>query len=44
MSDKTKNEESRQRGLSASVAAARGLSEPDVVDFLPLPVLEALAG
>jgi hypothetical protein len=42
MSDKTKNEENRQRGLSATVAAARGLSEPDVVDFLPLPVYPLL--
>jgi hypothetical protein len=42
MSDKTKIEEVRQRGLSATVAAARGLSEPDVVDFLPLPVYPLL--
>jgi hypothetical protein len=41
MSDKTKNE-GRQRGLSATIAAARGLSEPDVVDFLPLPVYPLL--
>ncbi len=41
MSDKTKNE-SRQRGLSASIAAGRGMSEPDVVDFLPLPVYPLL--
>jgi len=34
--------ESKQRGLSATVAAARGLSEPDVVDFLPLPVYPLL--
>jgi hypothetical protein len=42
MSDKTKINENRQRGLSATVAAARGLSEPDVVDFLPLPVYPLL--
>jgi hypothetical protein len=42
MSDKTKISESKQRGLSATVAAARGLSEPDVVDFLPLPVYPLL--
>jgi hypothetical protein len=41
MSDKTKNE-NRQRGLSATIAAGRGLSEPDVVDFLPLPVYPLL--
>src|ERR1700689_808282 len=42
MSDKTKISESKQRGLSATVAAARGMSEPDVVDFLPLPVYPLL--
>jgi hypothetical protein len=41
MSDKTKSE-GRQRGLSATIAAARGMSEPDVVDFLPLPVYPLL--
>jgi hypothetical protein len=41
MNDKTKNSETR-RGLSATVAAARGMSEPDVVDFLPLPVYPLL--
>src|SRR5277367_6790506 len=42
MSDKTKLHESPPRGLSATVAASRGLSEPDVVDFLPLPVYPLL--
>ncbi len=42
MSDKTKMTASAQRGLSATVAASRGLSEPDVVDFLPLPVYPLL--
>ncbi len=42
MSDKTKMNDTRQRGLSATVAAARGLSEPDIVDFLPLPVYPLL--
>jgi hypothetical protein len=41
MSDKTKNSESK-RALSATVAAARGMSEPDVIDFLPLPVYPLL--
>jgi hypothetical protein len=42
MSDKTKVSNTPPRGLSATVAAARGLSEPDVVDFLPLPVYPLL--
>jgi hypothetical protein len=42
MSDKTKVHDSTPRGVSASVAASRGLSEPDVVDFLPLPVYPLL--
>jgi hypothetical protein len=42
MSDKTKVNEAALRGLSATVAASRGLSEPDVVDFLPLPVYPLL--
>jgi hypothetical protein len=42
MSDKTKMNDMQQRGLSATVAAARGLSEPDIVDFLPLPVYPLL--
>ena len=42
MSDKTKITDARQRGLSATVAAARGRSEPDVIDFLPLPVYPLL--
>jgi hypothetical protein len=42
MSDKTKIYDTQQRGLSATVAAARGLSEPDIVDFLPLPVYPLL--
>jgi hypothetical protein len=37
MSDKTK-----MSGLSATIAASRGMSEPDVVDFLPLPVYPLL--
>ena len=41
MSDKTKINDLQQRGLSATVAA-RGFSEPDVVDFLPLPVYPLL--
>jgi hypothetical protein len=42
MSDKTKLSEASAGGLSATVAAARGQSEPDVVDFLPLPVYPLL--
>ncbi len=42
MSDKTKLSEPPSGGLSATVAAARGQSEPDVVDFLPLPVYPLL--
>ncbi len=42
MSDKTKLSEPPAGGLSATVAAARGQSEPDVVDFLPLPVYPLL--
>jgi hypothetical protein len=42
MSDKTKISDTQQRGLSAAVAASRGLSEPDIVDFLPLPVYPLL--
>ncbi len=42
MSDKTKIYDTQQRGLSAAVAASRGLSEPDIVDFLPLPVYPLL--
>lgn len=41
MSDKTKTSDV-PRGLSATVAAARGMSEPDIVDFLPLPVYPLL--
>jgi hypothetical protein len=29
-------------GLSATIAASRGMSEPDIVDFLPLPVYPLL--
>ena len=43
MSDKTKMYET-QRGLSATLAAARGMSEPDIVDFLPLPGYPLLGG
>lgn len=42
MSDKTKIIEGMPRGLSATLAASRGFSEPDVVDFLPLPVYPLL--
>ncbi len=42
MSDKTKVSESQARGVSATVAAARAMAEPDVVDFLPLPVYPLL--
>jgi len=42
MSDKTKILDAPANGLSATVAASRGLSEPDVVDFLPLPVYPLL--
>jgi hypothetical protein len=42
MSDKTKLADAPPSGLSATVAASRGLSEPDVVDFLPLPVYPLL--
>src|ERR1035441_10309133 len=42
MSDKSKYNEARSRGLSAAMAASRGLSEPEVVDFQPLPVYPLL--
>jgi len=42
MSDKTKICEPLSRGLSATLAASRGMAEPDVVDFLPLPVYPLL--
>jgi hypothetical protein len=42
MSDKTKLHDAPTRGFSATVAASRGQSEPDVVDFLPLPVYPLL--
>jgi hypothetical protein len=42
MSDKTKVSGATSRGLSATVAATRAMSEPDVVDFLPLPVYPLL--
>ncbi len=42
MSDKTKVSDASPGGLSATVAASRGMSEPDVVDFLPLPVYPLL--
>jgi hypothetical protein len=42
MNDKTKKSGTAARGLSATVAASRGMSEPDVVDFLPLPVYPLL--
>jgi hypothetical protein len=42
MSDKTKHADAPAGGLSATVAASRGMSEPDVVDFLPLPVYPLL--
>jgi hypothetical protein len=42
MSDKTKMSSGSLRGLSATIAASRGLSEPDIVDFLPLPVYPLL--
>jgi hypothetical protein len=41
MSDKTKSSEA-EKGMSATVAASRGFAEPDVVDFLPLPVYPLL--
>jgi hypothetical protein len=41
MSDKTKVS-GASRGLSATIAASRGMSEPDIVDFLPLPVYPLL--
>jgi len=41
MSDKTKFG-GASRGLSATIAASRGMSEPDIVDFLPLPVYPLL--
>ncbi|HZZ19242.1 MAG TPA: hypothetical protein VFE25_07735 [Opitutaceae bacterium] len=41
MSDKTKSG-GASRGLSATIAASRGMSEPDIVDFLPLPVYPLL--
>lgn len=42
MSDKTRMSETTPKGLAATVAAARALTEPDVVDFLPLPVYPLL--
>ena len=42
MSDKTKMTGALPHGLSAAVAASRGMAEPDVVDFLPLPVYPLL--
>jgi len=42
MSDKTKVIDAPPHGLSASIAASRGQAEPDVVDFLPLPVYPLL--
>jgi hypothetical protein len=42
MSDKTKLNDAPPRGLSATIAASRGMSEPDIVDFLPLPVYPLL--
>ena len=42
MSDKTKVLDAPSGGVSATLAAARGQSEPDVVDFLPLPVYPLL--
>ena len=42
MNDKTKVSGMPARGLSATVAASRALPEPDVVDFLPLPVYPLL--
>jgi len=42
MSDKSKNNEARSRGLFAAMAASRGMSEPEVVDFQPLPVYPLL--
>src|ERR1035438_8981597 len=42
MNDKTKKSGTAARGVSATVAASRGMSEPDVVDFLPLPVYPLL--
>jgi hypothetical protein len=42
MSDKTKMMDSPPNGLSATVAASRGMADPDVVDFLPLPVYPLL--
>jgi hypothetical protein len=41
MSDKTKFS-GASKGLSATIAASRGMSEPDIVDFLPLPVYPLL--
>ena len=41
MIDKTKGAEAA-KGHSAAVAASRGMAEPDVVDFLPLPVYPLL--
>jgi hypothetical protein len=42
MIDKTKSSDASAGGLSATLAAARGQAEPDVVDFLPLPVYPLL--
>ena len=42
MSDKTKVLDAPSGGVSATLAAARGQAEPDVVDFLPLPVYPLL--
>jgi hypothetical protein len=42
MSDKAKLSVEASRGMAAAMAASRGLAEPDIVDFLPLPVYPLL--
>ena len=42
MSDKTKVSTAQARGMSAAAAASGAQAEPDVVDFLPLPVYPLL--
>lgn len=42
MSDKAKLNSESAKGMSATVAASRGMADPDVVDFLPLPVYPLL--
>src|SRR5262249_22165987 len=42
MNDKTKTDDAKTRGLVAALAASRGMADPDVIDFQPLPVYPLL--